>query len=75
MKYNPADDKAIYEKCIGIARVVDNFKFSITGDQVHLQAGFPPKKTSMDTALFFTMDANEIINTLNKTKEGGTHGL
>ena len=71
MKYNPADDKAIYEKCI--ARVVDNFKFSITGDKVHLQAGFPPQKTSMDTALFFRMDTNEIINTLNKTKEGGTH--
>tara|TARA_R110002012_G_scaffold90042_6_gene220397 strand:- start:2046 stop:2267 length:222 start_codon:yes stop_codon:yes gene_type:complete len=69
--YQPADDKDVYQKCIGIARVVDNFSCSIQGDKINLQAGNPPKKQTMDTALFFKMDANEIINMLQK--EGGTH--
>tara|TARA_R110002020_G_scaffold356825_1_gene569318 strand:+ start:225 stop:446 length:222 start_codon:yes stop_codon:yes gene_type:complete len=69
--YDPSDDKEIYEKCIGIARVVDNFSCSIQGDKIYLQAGTPLIKQSMGTALFFKMDANEIINMLQK--EGGTH--
>ena len=65
-EYKPGEDKEVYTKCIGIARSVDNFSCSIVGDKILLKAGDPIRATTMDTALFFKMDANEIINMLNK---------
>ena len=69
--YQPSEDKELYQKCIGIARIVDNFSCSLQGTQVILKGGNPVVTYTMDTALFFKMDANEIINML--LKEGGTH--
>ena len=71
MTYKPAEDTEIYQKCIGIARAVDNFSCSLQGDKILLQGGEPIQKQQMDTALFFKLEANEIINML--LKGGGTH--
>ncbi len=69
--YQPSEDKEIYKKCIGIARIVSNFIFTIEGDKVCLSSGNPPVKQRMDKALFFQLDTNEIINLLQK--KGSTH--
>ena len=70
--YQPSEDKELYQKCIGIARVVDNFSCSLQGNKINVRGGNPLISFTMDTALFFKMDANEIINML--LKEGETHG-
>jgi len=72
MTYQPSEDKELYQKCIGIARVVDNFSCSLQGNKINVRGGNPLISFTMDTALFFKMDANEIINML--LKEGETHG-
>jgi alanine-alpha-ketoisovalerate/valine-pyruvate aminotransferase len=69
--YQPSEDKEIYQKCIGIARVIDNFSCSLQGNKINMRGGNPVKIYTMNTALFFKMDANEIINMF--LKEGGTH--
>tara|TARA_R110000744_G_scaffold199074_3_gene318317 strand:+ start:3968 stop:4189 length:222 start_codon:yes stop_codon:yes gene_type:complete len=70
-RYEPSDDKEIYEKCIGIARKVDNFVLTVEVDKFSLQSGHPAKKIQIDKALFFKLDTNEIINLLSN--EVGTY--
>jgi|TARA_R110002020_G_scaffold92417_3_gene223810 hypothetical protein len=65
MSYNASNDPEVYQKCMGIARTVDNFSCSLNGPQIILKGGNPAKAITMDTVLFFTLDANEIINMLN----------
>lgn len=65
-RYEPSEDKKIYEKCIGIARKVDNFVFTVENGNFFLSYGDPEKKMQMDRVLFFKLDTNEIINLLLK---------
>ena len=68
-RYEPSEDKKIYEKCIGIARKIDNFVFTVENGNFFLSYGDPEKKMQMDRVLFFKLDTNEIINLLLKRQE------
>jgi len=60
-------DKNIYEKCIGIARRVNGFKWSLDGDRIILTGN--GRTRSIPREMFFTLEANEIINLLENQYE------
>lgn len=57
-------DKDIYEKCIGIARRINGFKWSLDGDRIILTGN--GRTRSIPREMFFKLDANEIINLLER---------
>ena len=57
-------DKEIYEKCIGIARRINGFKWSLDGDRIILTGN--GRTRSIPREMFFKLDANEIINLLER---------